>query len=129
MQQQSRTLPEQKRRTLESTIRSALPDTAFSPGRAADLGALIATLAQAEQIGHDPRGLLKEAIAMRELDTAQNIEDVLVWRLRRLTDLPAHPETDHRRTTTPQRRAGFPEPPAAPLSPLAEPHRSSSRRR
>jgi hypothetical protein len=31
---------------------------------------------------------------MRELETAESVHDVLVWRLRRLADLPAHPQFD-----------------------------------
>ncbi|KND28738.1 hypothetical protein [Streptomyces acidiscabies] len=50
--------------------------------------ALTATLAQA---------LLQEAIDMRELDTAEDVNDVLVWRLSRLAQLPAHPGGTTRR--------------------------------
>ncbi|WP_390898465.1 hypothetical protein [Streptomyces angustmyceticus] len=34
---------------------------------------------------------MQRAIAMRELDTAEDVHDVLIWRLRRLAQLPAHP--------------------------------------
>ncbi|MFD4476483.1 relaxase/mobilization nuclease domain-containing protein [Streptomyces sp. NPDC058471] len=65
--------------------------------------ALAATLADVEAAGHEPAALLAEAVARRELDTAESVSDVLVWRLRRLADLPADasamPEVD---TAAPQ---------------------------
>ena len=91
-----RALPEAQRRTYETTIRTALPDNSGPTGRAANTDALAATLAQAERAGHDPKSLLQKAIDMRELDTAENVNDVLVWRLRRLANLPAHPGSPSR---------------------------------
>lgn len=52
--------------------------------------ALAATLTHAYQAGHNPQELLTEAVAHRELDTAGSVSDVLVWRLRRIADLPAN---------------------------------------
>lgn len=89
---QGRALPETVRRAYEATIRAALPNEgprAASSSTRTD--ALAATLAQAEQAGHDPKALLQQAIDMRELDTAEKTNDVLVWRLRRLAHLSAHP--------------------------------------
>lgn len=90
---QGRALPEAQRRRYKDTLHTHLP----GPGVQADgpptrTDALVATLAQAEQAGHDPEALLKQAINMRELNTAENVPDVLVWRLRRLAHLPAHPD-------------------------------------
>ncbi|WP_435285445.1 relaxase/mobilization nuclease domain-containing protein [Streptomyces bacillaris] len=51
--------------------------------------ALAATIAEAETAGHDPAVLLSDAVERRELDTADQVSDVLVWRLRRTADLPA----------------------------------------
>ncbi|MGC4950075.1 relaxase/mobilization nuclease domain-containing protein [Streptomyces sp. DT224] len=51
--------------------------------------ALAATIAEAEAAGHDPAALLSGAVERRELDTADQVSDVLVWRLRRTADLPA----------------------------------------
>ncbi|MFE3900120.1 relaxase/mobilization nuclease domain-containing protein [Streptomyces sp. NPDC059153] len=51
--------------------------------------ALAVTIADAEAVGHDPATLLSDAVERRELDTADSMSDVLVWRLRRLADLPA----------------------------------------
>ncbi len=55
--------------------------------------ALAATLTDAETAGHDPAALLAEATARRELGTADSVSDVLVWRLRRVAELPADTNT------------------------------------
>ncbi|MGW6207498.1 relaxase/mobilization nuclease domain-containing protein [Streptomyces sp. NPDC055089] len=89
---QGRALPEADRRTHEATLRAVLPQQglrADSPSTKID--ALVATLAQVKQAGHDPEALLQQAIDMRELDTATDVNDVLVWRLRHIAQLPAHP--------------------------------------
>ncbi|MFE1764707.1 relaxase/mobilization nuclease domain-containing protein [Streptomyces angustmyceticus] len=106
---QGRALPEAVRRTHEATIRTALPQQGpQADGTPTKTDALVATLAQAEQAGHDPEALLQRAIAMRELDTAEDVNDVLVWRLRRLAQLPAHPGE-----ATPHPRAGTRQPTTA----------------
>ncbi|MER5613923.1 mobilization protein [Streptomyces sp. NPDC002215] len=98
LRDQGRALPEAERRTHEATIRAALPQQRrHEGGTSAKTDALAATLAQAEQAGHDPKTLLQQAIDMRELDTAEDVNDVLVWRLRRLAQLPAHPDEAPRR--------------------------------
>ncbi|WP_330433909.1 relaxase/mobilization nuclease domain-containing protein [Streptomyces sp. NBC_00825] len=98
LRNQGRALPEAERRTHEATIRSALPEQRRHEGStSAKNDALAATLAHAEQAGHDPKTLLQQAIDMRELDTAEDMTDVLVWRLRRLAQLPAHPGEAPRR--------------------------------
>lgn len=43
--------------------------------------ALAAPLADATQAGHNAQALLTEAATSRELDTADSISGVLVWRL------------------------------------------------
>ncbi|MCV2458252.1 relaxase/mobilization nuclease domain-containing protein [Streptomyces sp. ICN988] len=89
---QGRALPEPGRRSLEATLRTVLPEQDVRVGGVATrTDALVATLAQAEQAGHNPEALLRQAIDMRELDTAEDVNDVLVWRLRRIAQLPAHP--------------------------------------
>ncbi|MER7484537.1 mobilization protein [Streptomyces sp. NPDC126497] len=89
---QGRALPESQRRSHEATLRAVLPEQDVrAGGMATRTDALVATLAQAEQAGHDPEALLRQAIDMRELDTAEDVNDVLVWRLRRIAQLPAHP--------------------------------------
>lgn len=106
LRDQGRALPEAERRTHEATLRAALPQQGpRADGTLTKTDALAATLAQAEQAGHDPEALLQQAIAMRELDTAEDVNDVLVWRLRRLAQLPAHPGE-----ATPHPRAGTRQP-------------------
>ncbi|MFB7030870.1 MULTISPECIES: relaxase/mobilization nuclease domain-containing protein [unclassified Streptomyces] len=91
LHEQGRALPETQRRTYEATLRATLPEQGGrADGVPARTDALVATLAQAEQAGHDPEALLRQAVDMRELDTAADVNDVLVWRLRRLAQLPAH---------------------------------------
>ncbi|MGW8765823.1 relaxase/mobilization nuclease domain-containing protein [Streptomyces sp. NPDC055815] len=95
---QGRALPEAQRRTHEATLRAALPEQGVrADGTPAKTDALVATLAQVELAGHDPEALLQQAIDMRELDTAEDVNDVLVWRLRRIAQLPAHPGEAPRR--------------------------------
>ncbi|MCT9112380.1 relaxase/mobilization nuclease domain-containing protein [Streptomyces mirabilis] len=113
LRDQGRALPEAQRRAYETTIRAALPENRTRPGTSTKNDALAATLAQAEQAGHDPKALLHEAIAMRELDSADNVNDVLVWRLRRLAQLPAHPGEA---TPRPLASSGRATPPANPAS-------------
>ncbi|MFJ8845993.1 relaxase/mobilization nuclease domain-containing protein [Streptomyces cyaneofuscatus] len=98
LHEQGRALPDAQRRTYETTIRAALPNHgARGDGVPAKTDALAATLAQAEQAGHDSEALLRQAIDMRELDTATDVNDVLVWRLRRIAQLPAYPGAAPRR--------------------------------
>ncbi|WP_371773494.1 relaxase/mobilization nuclease domain-containing protein [Streptomyces sp. NBC_01438] len=95
---QGRALPGAERRAHQATIRAALPDGVMrADSSSTKTDALTATLAQAEHAGHDPKALLQQAIEMRELDTADDVNDVLVWRLRRLAQLPAHPGEATRR--------------------------------
>ncbi|KND38300.1 relaxase/mobilization nuclease domain-containing protein [Streptomyces acidiscabies] len=105
LRDQGRALPEADRRTYEATIRTVLSETGIRPGTEPKHDALAATLAEAEQAGYDPKALLKEAIKMRELGTADDVNDVLVWRLRRLAQLPAHPGDSARRPQAGSERA------------------------
>lgn len=68
--------------------------------------ALAATLADTESAGHDPATLLEEAAGRRELGTAGSISDVLVWRLRRMADLPADATTMPNHSTSAAKRSG-----------------------
>ncbi|MFI9580421.1 relaxase/mobilization nuclease domain-containing protein [Streptomyces sp. NPDC052236] len=106
-------------------LHQALPELAERIQAEPGWPALAATLADAQQAGHDPAALIAEATRRRELDTAASISDVLVWRLRRSAHLPAAPENpqvtsarDGRRTPTPS--------PATPPAARAANH--SSRR-
>ncbi|MFG2381196.1 relaxase/mobilization nuclease domain-containing protein [Streptomyces avermitilis] len=136
LREQGRALPEAQRRTNETTIRAALPENSTRADTNTKIDALAATLAQAEQAGHDPKALLQEAIAMRELDTAEDVNDVLVWRLRRLAQLPAHPGEAARRPQAGTSRAKSAAnrtgvrtgPPAATWPAAPDPHNRPPRR-
>ncbi|MFF0014714.1 relaxase/mobilization nuclease domain-containing protein [Streptomyces sp. NPDC005374] len=78
------------RRHHATTVRAVLPGLAETVLAEPGWDALAATLADAERAGHNPRALLAEAAAGRELDTADSVSDVLVWRLRRTADLPLY---------------------------------------
>jgi hypothetical protein len=80
-------LPLQRRQA--TIMRTAVPELADQVLGEAAWPALAATLADAQAAGHDPARLLAEAAGRRELDTADSIAEVLVWRLRRMADLPA----------------------------------------
>ncbi|MEW1660763.1 mobilization protein [Streptomyces sp. NPDC093707] len=133
LRDQGRALPEAERRIHEATIRAALPGQGLrADNSSTKTDALAATLAQAEEAGHDPKALLQQAIDMRELETAEDVNDVLVWRLRRLAQLPAHPGEATRR-----RQAGTNQPKPSdnrtnnrtPPTAAARPAASTSRNR
>ncbi|MFC4035804.1 relaxase/mobilization nuclease domain-containing protein [Streptomyces polygonati] len=130
LRSQGRALPEAKRRSYEITIRAALAHRLTHAGAETQHDAIAATLAQAEQAGHDPKTLLQQAVDMRELDSAEDVNDVLVWRLRRLAGLPAHPgNTAQRpkagtgRAPVSAQRAGVPTAPLAAPDPRNRPPR------
>ncbi len=134
---QGRALPEAQRRTHEATIRAVLPEQGVrADGMPTKTDALVATLAQAEQAGHDPEALLQQAIDVRELDTATDVNDVLVWRLRRLAQLPAHPGEATRRPqagtrpakTSANRTSERNAPTAAPRPAVSDPRSRPPRR-
>lgn len=78
-----------QQRKLATQVRQALPDIAEQILSEPGWPALAATLAEAEATGQRPDHLLEKAVERRELDTADSVSDVLVWRLRRMADLPA----------------------------------------
>ncbi|MFJ8980179.1 relaxase/mobilization nuclease domain-containing protein [Streptomyces sp. NPDC102282] len=134
---QGRALPEAQRRTHEATLHAVLPKQGVrADGTPTRTDALVATLAQAEQKGHDAEALLRQAAAMRELDTAEDVNDVLVWRLRRLAQLPAHPGEATRRpqsgtrpTKTPANRTSERNAPGVTVRPAVPDPRSLAPRR
>ncbi|WP_030344291.1 relaxase/mobilization nuclease domain-containing protein [Streptomyces californicus] len=75
-----------------TAVRQALPELADRLIAEPGWSALMATLDEAQNAGHNPVTLLTQAAARRELDTAEGMSDVLVWRLRRMADLPADPQ-------------------------------------
>ncbi|MEV7413528.1 mobilization protein, partial [Streptomyces althioticus] len=72
-----------------AVLREAVPELADQVLAEPGWYALAATLADAEAAGHNATALLADAAGRRELDTAESVSDVLVWRLRRSADLPA----------------------------------------
>lgn len=106
-------------------LHHALPELAERIQGEPGWPALSATLADARQAGHDPAALLAEVTRRRELDTADSISDVLVWRLRRSAHLPAAPESPPATSARDSRRAS-PSNPATPPAARAANH--SSRR-
>ncbi|MEV3889459.1 relaxase/mobilization nuclease domain-containing protein [Streptomyces griseoincarnatus] len=76
-----------------AVLREAVPELAEQILTEPGWYALAATLTDTEAAGHDPTALLADAAGRRELDTADSVSDVLVWRLRRTADLPA--DTSH----------------------------------
>ncbi|MGY5047056.1 hypothetical protein ACWDE0_15645 [Streptomyces sp. 900105755] len=89
LQEQGRQIIRPVRDWYALQVHVALPDLADSVIAEPGWPALVATMAQTEQAGHDPRTLLAEAADLRELDSASSVSDVLTWRLRRMADLPA----------------------------------------
>ncbi|MGW5619751.1 relaxase/mobilization nuclease domain-containing protein [Streptomyces olivaceus] len=65
----------------EQDLRAALPDQAERVLADPAWPALTTTLARAETAGHNPRRLLVEVAAVRELDTAERPAEVLNWRI------------------------------------------------
>ncbi|QPP05140.1 mobilization protein [Streptomyces bathyalis] len=89
LRRRGRQLPQVQQQRHAAVVREAVPELAeqilVEPG----WHALAATLADAETAGHERASLLKKAAARRELDSADSVSDVLVWRLRRAADLSA----------------------------------------
>ncbi|MFI0776227.1 relaxase/mobilization nuclease domain-containing protein [Streptomyces sp. NPDC021212] len=86
-------------------LREALPGLAEQILAEPGWYALAATIADAEAAGHDPAALLADAVERRELDTADSVSDVLVWRMRRTADLPADASNLPENTTAGSRPA------------------------
>ncbi|MEV2202019.1 relaxase/mobilization nuclease domain-containing protein [Streptomyces fradiae] len=92
LRQRGRRLAPAWQRRHATAVHQALPELADRILAEPGWPALAATLAEAQSAGHDPTTLLTQAAARRELDTAERMSDVLVWRLRRTADLPADPD-------------------------------------
>ncbi|MFE6868807.1 relaxase/mobilization nuclease domain-containing protein [Kitasatospora sp. NPDC057692] len=131
MREAGRALPEPERRRHEATIHTALGEPDHHTGTSRQHDALAATLAEAEKAGHDPKALLEEATSWRELDTARDTTDVLVWRIRRIADLPAIPGNTKAGTTRTRHapgRTGTRAESLAPARPVTDSRRPAPRR-
>ncbi|MFJ2625904.1 relaxase/mobilization nuclease domain-containing protein [Streptomyces sp. NPDC087532] len=89
LHQRGRRLAPSRQRRHSAALRNALADLADRILAEPGWPALAATLAGAQTAGRSPDALLTQAASRRELDTAARISDALVWRLRRMADLPA----------------------------------------
>lgn len=99
------------RRLLErqaGAVRAAMPQLAEQVLAEPGWPSLAATLADAEAAGHTPASLLANAAGRRELETAESVSDVLVWRVRRMADLPADPYPEYVAAAAPKRDAAVP---------------------
>ncbi|MZD10410.1 relaxase/mobilization nuclease domain-containing protein [Streptomyces sp. SID5785] len=128
IREQGRQLPETQRDRYAHTVEGALPERARRLQQEPGWDALTATLAQAEQAGHAPERLLQRAIEWRELETADNVSDVLVWRLRRIADLPAAPGPSRTATTRRTPRARPRSPQDLTWTPTVQPEPNNPRR-
>ncbi|MFF2411532.1 hypothetical protein [Streptomyces sp. NPDC058092] len=107
-----------------AAIRSALPELASRVQTEASWPALAAMLDQAQRAGHDPSVLLRKVAAQRELDSADSVSEVLVWRLYRLDLVPAEMPTAARADKRPAKQGRHIAPPAtSPGTAAAHPRR------
>ncbi|MEV0263017.1 mobilization protein [Streptomyces sp. NPDC050617] len=108
--QRGRRLARPLRERQAAAVRGAVPHLAERVLAEPGWYALAATLTDAQQAGHQPTALLTEATRRRELDSAESVSDVLVWRIRRLADLPAttSPATGTPLSSTARRAAKAP---------------------
>ncbi|GAB3950054.1 relaxase/mobilization nuclease domain-containing protein [Streptomyces sparsus] len=96
-----------------AALREALPELAEQILAEPGWYALAVTLTDAENAGHPSATLLAETAGKRDLESAESVSDVLVWRLRRAADLPADTTgtwSRERGEATPTRRAQRPTP-------------------
>ncbi|MFG3117867.1 relaxase/mobilization nuclease domain-containing protein [Streptomyces sp. NPDC048197] len=77
-------LPAQAKQRYANTVRTAVPHLADRLQAEPGWDALTAVLDQADRAGHDTAALLTKATVQRELDSADSVSDVLVWRLHHL---------------------------------------------
>ncbi|MGW1192505.1 hypothetical protein [Streptomyces sp. NPDC002559] len=95
-----------------TAVRHALPELADRILAEPGWPALATTIHEARSIGYNPTTLLTRAAARRQLDTAERVSDVLVWRLRRMADLPADPQNSQDRRASGARAVSAPGRPA-----------------
>jgi len=93
--QRGQALPAQQRERYAQAVHQTLHEGG-SVTAEPQWDALAAALAEAEAAGHDPVALLERARGRRELETADSVAAVMVWRVRRLAELP--PVTSARNT-------------------------------
>jgi hypothetical protein len=117
LRQRGRRLPRPVLQRQTVLLREALPELAERIVAEPGWYAMAATIAEVQASGHDPAALLSDAVARRELHTAESVSDVLVWRLRRSADLLAATANSVER------------PPAQQVPPEGRPLRGAERHR
>ncbi|MER6027377.1 relaxase/mobilization nuclease domain-containing protein [Streptomyces sp. NPDC001851] len=118
LRQRGQRLAPRVRQRHAALLQQVLPELAERIRAEAGWAALAATLDDVRKAGHDPAVLLADAARRRELDTADSISDVLVWRLRRSAHLLALPTSPDATATMGTRRT-------APLAPVTRPATSA----
>ncbi|MFF6857205.1 relaxase/mobilization nuclease domain-containing protein [Streptomyces bacillaris] len=126
LRQQGQRLTPRVRQQHAALLQHVLPELAERIRAEAGWTALAATLDDVRKASHDPAVLLADAARRRELDTADSISDVLVWRLRRSAHLQALPASPDKTATMGTRRTA---PPAPVTQPASSAVNDSSRRR
>ncbi|MFF0793885.1 relaxase/mobilization nuclease domain-containing protein [Streptomyces spiralis] len=116
LRQQGKRLAPRVRQRHAALLQQVLPEMAERIRAEAGWAALAATLDDVRKAGHDPAVLLADAARRRELDTADSISDVLVWRLRRSAHLPALPASPDATATMGTRRTAPPAPVTQPAT-------------
>ncbi|MGY3336410.1 hypothetical protein ACVW0K_002509 [Streptomyces filamentosus] len=89
-------------------VRAAMPELAEQVLAEPGWPSLAATLADAEAVGHISTDLLARVAGRRELGTAESVSDVLVWRIRRVADLPADSYPEYVAAASLQRDSAVP---------------------
>ena len=110
LRQRGHRLTPRVRQRQAGLLQQVLPELAEQVLAEGGWPALAATLDDARRAGDNPAALLSEAARRRELDSADSISDVLVWRLRRSAHLPALAESPHDTFARRNRRTPSPAP-------------------
>ncbi|MFF4861438.1 relaxase/mobilization nuclease domain-containing protein [Streptomyces sp. NPDC001231] len=110
----------------EQDVRAALADHADRILADPAWAALTTTLAHAETVGHNPRRLLAEVGAQRELDSAERPAEVLNWRI---TAQPNKRAQAARRRNTVSGTSSMSATPLPPTTPVAARPEERSRHR
>ncbi|MFE7954255.1 relaxase/mobilization nuclease domain-containing protein [Streptomyces sp. NPDC057413] len=116
LRQRGQRLAPRVRQRHAALLQQVLPELAERIRAEAGWAALAATLDDVRKAGHDPAVLLADASRRRELDTADSISNVLVWRLRRSAHLLALPASPDATATMGTRRTASPAPVTQPAT-------------
>ncbi|MFJ3998242.1 relaxase/mobilization nuclease domain-containing protein [Streptomyces parvus] len=107
----------------EQAVRAALPNHADRILTDPNWTALTTTLAHAETAGHNPRRLLIEVAAQRELDSAEHPAEVLTWRITAQPNRRTQAARSRSTTSGTSPRSATPRPSATPADTRPEERR------